>query len=170
MLAKASQRLGQTSQRLGQASQRLVHTFQKLALTPQIDTCHGKIAGWTDRQTDEWTDGTYQFLSDACHGMVAGQTNRQTHGWTGYKDSPCILQDSVSSGALLGGYPAYLTATIITYCSRARVPMTISCLWATGYPFTPSLLPFLSFPLFSFSIITDSNANVADPRFFNHFP
>ena len=57
-------------------------------------------------------------------------------------DSPCILQDFVPSGSLRGRCPAYITSTIKRYQSRARVPMTISCLWATGsishefsYPF-----------------------------------
>ena len=50
----------------------------------------------------------------------------------GRTDSPCILQDFVPSGSLWGRYPAYLTANIKKCQSRARVPMTISCLWATG--------------------------------------
>ena len=38
---------------------------------------------------------------------------------------PCILKDCRC--------PAYITATITKYQSRARLPMTISCLWATGF-------------------------------------
>ena len=48
-------------------------------------------------------------------------------------DYPCNLQDFVSSGSLRSRCPAPITATITKYQSRARVPMTISCLWATGY-------------------------------------
>ena len=44
-----------------------------------------------------------------------------------------ILQDFVSSGSLRSRCPAPITATITKYQSRARVPMTISCLWATGW-------------------------------------
>ena len=74
----------------------------------------------------------------------------------GRTDSPCILQDFVPSGSLRGRCPAYTIATIIKYQSRARVPMTISCLWATGSLFFSLFLsfsllfsPFLSFPLLS---------------------
>ena len=56
----------------------------------------------------------------------------QTDGRT---DSPCILQDFVPSGTLWGRCPAYTIDTIQKYQSRARVPMTISCLWATGFNF-----------------------------------
>ena len=51
----------------------------------------------------------------------------------GQIDSPCILDNSVPSGSLWGHCPAYLTAAIRKYQSRARVPMTISCLWVTGF-------------------------------------
>ena len=41
--------------------------------------------------------------------------------------SPCYAERSE-----LVRCPAHITATIIKYQSRARVPMTISCLWVTG--------------------------------------
>ena len=75
--------------------------------------------------------------------MTNGWTDGQIDGRTGRTDSPCILQDFVPSGTLWGRCPAYLTATIMKCCSRARVPMTISCLWATGFFYWSSgHLPF----------------------------
>ena len=49
----------------------------------------------------------------------------------------CLLTSSVKSPCYaerseLVRCPAYITATIIKYQSRARVPMTISCLWVSG--------------------------------------
>ena len=56
-------------------------------------------------------------------------------GWQmdGWRDSPCIQHDFDPSNSLWGHCPAYLTAAIRKYQSRARVPMTISCLWVTGF-------------------------------------
>ena len=80
--------------------------------------------------------------------------------------SPCYAERSE-----LVRCPAYITATITKYQSRARVPMTISCVWATGFPVLsfPSLSypilcypfpsfpkvfsPVISFPFFSFLIL-----------------
>ena len=90
-------------QRLTQASQRMAQASQRLALACEL------------RRTD-------------------GRTGRLTGGRTdGQTDSPGILQDFVPSGSLRGRCPAYLTATITKYQSRSRVPMTISCLRATGF-------------------------------------
>ena len=47
-----------------------------------------------------------------------------TDEWTGLTDSPYILLDCVPFGSLSGHCPAYITATIMKYLSRARVPMT----------------------------------------------
>ena len=63
-------------------------------------------------------------------GRMDGRTDGRMDGWT---DSPCVLQDFVSSGSLRSRCPAPITATITKYQSSARVPMTISCLWATGW-------------------------------------
>ena len=53
-----------------------------------------------------------------------------------HTDSPCIQKDFVLSGSLWGRCSTYITATIMKYQSKARVPMTISCLWATGFSLT----------------------------------
>ena len=50
---------------------------------------------------------------------------------------PCILQDFVPFGTLGGSCPAYITATIEIYQSRASIPMTMSCLWVTGRALAP---------------------------------
>ena len=76
-----------------------------------------------------------QRLAQASQKWMDGRTDgrmRRTDEMDGRTDSPCILQDFVPSGSLRGRCPAYTIATIIKYQSRARVPMTISCLWATG--------------------------------------
>ena len=44
--------------------------------------------------------------------------------------------------------PAPITATITKYQSRARVPMTISCLWATGFLFSGRGKHHIPIPIF----------------------
>ena len=65
-------------------------------------------------------------------GPSDGRMDGRTDGWMDIQISP-VLQDFVSSGSLRSRCPTHITATITKYQSRARVPMTISCLWATGY-------------------------------------
>ena len=75
-------------------------------------------------------------LRDQKREQIGSGTDVWTDGWTdGRTDSPCILQDFVPSGSLRGRCPAYLTANIKKCQSRARVPISISCLWATGLSF-----------------------------------
>ena len=62
-------------------------------------------------------------------GPASERPEEVTDRWT---DCLYILQDFVSCGSLWGSCPAYITATIKNYQSRARVSMTI-CLWATGF-------------------------------------
>ena len=78
-----------------------------------------------DGQTDGWMDGRMDGRTD---GQTDGRTDR-------YTDSPCILQDYIPSSSLGGCCPAHIKATITKCQSRARVPMTISCLWATSLLF-----------------------------------
>ena len=70
---------------------------------------HGRMDTRMDRWTDRWTDGG----TDVC------------------TDSPCVLQDFVpfESAALLTSMNNFKS----NCHSRARVPMTTSCLWATGF-------------------------------------
>ena len=63
---------------------------------------------WTDRWTDRWTDK---------------QIDRQTHRF------PCILQGIFPFWIRC---PAYFETAIAMLMVRARVPLTIYCLWATG--------------------------------------
>ena len=77
--------------------------------------------------------GLGQLLSGLGQPQGEGTDRRMDVRMYGHTDSPCILQDFVSSGSLWSRCPAYMIATITKYQSRARVPMTNSCLWATGY-------------------------------------
>ena len=68
--------------------------------------------------------------------QVGGTDGRMDVRMYGCTDSPCkacILQDFAPSGSLWSRCPAYMIAAITKYQSRGRVPMTNSCLWATGY-------------------------------------
>ena len=74
---------------------------------------------------------------------LRGWTDRQMYGHT---DSPYILQDFVYSCSLWSCCPAHTTANATKYQSRARAPMTISCLWATAFfSFIFHLFPLICF-------------------------
>ena len=93
-----------SSESLAQSSQSLAQSFQSLDLASQ------RLAQPS------------QSLSQACQML--------TDGWMdGRTDSPCVLQDFVPFGSA-----ALLTSKADSQkChSRARVPLTTSCLWATG--------------------------------------
>ena len=93
------------------APQRLAQDSKRLAKPSQRPELGGPALRGGEGEEGEWMDG-------------------QTDGRT---DSPCILQDFVSSGTLQSRCPAPITATITKYQIRARVTMTISCLWAIGF-------------------------------------
>ena len=113
--------------------------IQGESVRPYVRTSARPPPGWPPSEAgsglskmDGWTDG-----------RMDGRM-RRTDETDGRTDYPCILQDFVPSGSLRGRCPAYTIATIIKYQSRARVPMTISCLWATGfYSIHPSMHRFL---------------------------
>ena len=63
----------------------------------------------------------------------SGQIDGRTDGWRDvHTDFPYILQDIIPLGSCYSAF--FQTATIILI-SRASVPLTISCLWATVFLF-----------------------------------
>ena len=75
-------------------------------------------------------------LGQPLRGLRGGRTYGQTYGrtdvWMDIQIPP-VLQDFIFSGSFRSRCPSSITATITKYQSRARVPMTISCLWPTGF-------------------------------------